>query len=130
MKNFYEYGNPRLDGNNEIEDCYIRALVLATKKDYDYIESLFLKKQKEKDIEHINSWENIVLVLKDFGYDYVEIKHPSDTKNRKRISTFLKTHKEKYIIRSKGHLCYAENGKVIDTWDSSNNIILGYWKIK
>lgn len=130
MKNYYEYGNPRFDGRNDLGDCYIRAVVLATKKDYDDIESLYKTIQKENNHKLPNSWENIVKVLEFLGYQYIQVKHPFDTRGRQKISTFLKTHKGKYIIKSKEHLCYAENGKVIDTWDSSNKLLLGYWEIK
>lgn len=129
MQKFFEYGNPRFDGRH-IEDCYIRATVFATKKPYDEVEMLFQQKQIKLQTDMPNRPLVIEAVMRDMDYSFVETINPKTGMGNVRISTFLKNNKGRYILKSKGHLCYAENGKILDTWDSSQKLLMGYWIVK
>lgn len=128
MKNFFQYANPRFDKAN-IDDCYIRALAIALKMNYDEVESIFYKKQIELQSDLPNRPWVIKAILQDMGYKYTETINPLTGTGAMKIYSFLKENKGMYILESKGHLCYAENGKVFDTWDSSNKLLKGYWII-
>lgn len=129
MIGFYEYGNPRYDGNNNMEDCYIRATCFATGIDYENISQQFIEKQQELKAKRPNDQVVVNSIMKDLGYRFIETINPRTSNGSMKIFTFLKKNKGKYILKAKGHMVYAENGKVIDTWDSSNMLLLGYWEI-
>ena len=123
---FFEYGNPRFDGKY-LDDCYIRATTIATKRDYDEVAMLFHKKQKELQADLPNRPWVVEAVMKDLGYEFIDTINPKTCKGSIKIRTFLKNNRGKYILKSKEHVSYAEGGKVIDTWDSSKKLLIGYW---
>lgn len=128
MKDFFKYGNPRFD-NKKIDDCYIRAIVFASKMQYDEVEILFQRKQIELQADLPNRPCVVEAVIHDLGYSFTDTINPKTGRGSMRIYSFLKNNRGKYVLKLKNHLCYAENGKIIDTWDSSNNLLVGYWTV-
>lgn len=103
-------------------------MCLATGFDYDYIENFYCKVQNELNECIPNSQLVIDEVMKRLGYVYTEAYINKTTHKRERVSTFLKTHNGEYILKTKGHLCFCKAGKVMDTWDSSNCLLIGYFE--
>lgn len=125
-KNNYIFVNVRPDGKC-INDCYIRAIVLATDINYENVEKLFLKKQLCLNKNNPNDKEVVFSVLKDLGFVQFETINHNTNRGSMKISTFLLSHKEQYIIYTGNHIAYAENGIVFDTWNCTNCLLCGYF---
>jgi len=123
----YEFKNVRRDGKC-FNDCYIRAIVSATGMRYDEIEALYKKKQTELDAKRPNEKNVVFAVLQSLGFNQ-KVTFARGTK-MVRLSTFLRDNKGKYILYTRNHICYAENGTVFDTWDCTRCLLHGYFSIE
>ncbi len=123
----YEYRNPHPKGLNTT-DCVVRAVALAF--DADYIETRKILNQHKRFIG-IDSYKN-----KNFLYDYLEpyeriIIPKIKGKPRLNPEEFIKTYGNgTFIVKMAKHVVCIKNGKLLDTWDSSEKTIYTAWRIE
>lgn len=136
MQTVFEYTNPHPEGKKTI-DCVMRAITLATERDY-------LELRRE-----LNAFKRSLVTSKKFSryttykqspiyeewfktqnYNTIKITVVAGYK-RKTAKDFAKENPVgTYIVSMRKHLACIKDGKVLDTWDSSNKPIYKAWKIK
>ena len=126
---FYQFGKPSGEYPERNDDCYIYEVAIATGMSYSVLDSYYRKKQRELHADIPNDSYVVNKLLGELGY-VLHTRIPGcNNLKRQTIRTFLRTHKGKYLIDATEHITYAENGKVIDSWDSSRKIINGYYTL-
>ncbi len=119
----FQYYNANPLGKHE-EDCVCRAISLGLNEDYRVIEyKLFL-------ISELFECEELCMCCYQHLLEEVYKLKRNDNYRGTIINEFLDTHPYgKYLIRIDGHLTCAYNGKILDTWDTNNEIIDVVWEI-
>lgn len=123
----YEYTNPHPKGLNTT-DCVVRAVTLAFNADYIEIRKDL---NEHKRFIGLDSYKG-----KKFIYDYLEpyerLIIPSvKGKPRMKAKEFIETYGTgTFIVKMAKHLVCIKNGKLLDTWDSSEKTIYTAWRIE
>ena len=120
----YYNANPK---NNFVGDCVARAISKATGNSWECV----IRDMTEYGIKHgttFNDKKNIRSYLKSLGW--VKHSEPRDRNNKKVIAKdFLKDNHIRKAIANVGshHIVAIEDGKIVDTWNSSYETIHSYW---
>lgn len=121
----YEYfnNNPK---NQRVGDCAVRAISKAIGTDWaDAYIGLCAEGLSLRDMPNSNYvWG---MYLKKFGF--TEHMISSVCPDCVTVGQFAKDHpKGRYVIATQNHVVAVVNGTIFDTWDSSNEIALFYYK--
>lgn len=104
-------------------DCTTRALAYVLKgiMSYNEIEEkqYSLAKVRGTRRNTTGTWD---LVLREFGYSWIQIKSGNYTQ-RGKLANLLAFQKEPILAVSRTHVAALHNGEIIDTWDSSRGKI-------
>lgn len=124
----FEYTNPH-PKELKTGDCVVRAITLAFNADYietrkslnEHKRFIGAESYKEKRFinDYLEPYERLLIpVLKGVP--------------RMKARTFIEKfgNEGTFIIRMAGHLACIKNGKLLDTWDSSNKAIYTAWRIE
>ncbi len=125
--NIYEYFNPH-PKNLLTTDCVVRAVAIAFDKDYLETRRELNKAKRDLGFESYKDNKFIYKYLEQF--DRIIIKVPKG-KPRMKAESFIELFKEgTYIVKMSKHIACIKDGKLLDTWDSSERSIYTAWKIK
>ena len=117
--------NPNPDGLN-VGDCSVRAISIATEKPWNtvYME-LALQGFKMKDMPSSNRvWSSY---LDEQGYKLYLI--PDSCPECYTVQDFCREYpKGTYIVGTGSHVIAVKEGSVMDTWDSTSERPLYFWK--
>lgn len=137
MSSIYVYANPHPHGI-ETRDCVVRAIALATGRDYKELR------------RELNAFKRVLVASKKFSR-YTSYKQQPileewfKSKNYSTISFGVVRAGEKrkiakefakenpagtYILSMRRHIVCVKEGKILDTWDSSNKPVYKAWRIK
>ena len=110
--------NPK---NNNVTDCFIRALSCATNKSWDYT---FNK------ISNMAQWAGTTMDNRDFILEYLDRNYKRLPKFRGTIDEVSNYYKKNIIlVTTVGHIVCSKYGKIYDTWDSSKKLVEYVWLI-
>ena len=129
---YYEYTNPHPESKKNLGDCVYRALSIATGKDwltiYDELSALG---------REMLAPPNDTTVYSAY-LDKIAERVPAIVK-KKRVTAnnlarlqqqSIDEHDSVHVIRTAHHLATVRDGKLRDTWDSSDKAGYIIWKIK
>lgn len=123
----FDNQNPK--GLVQAGDCVIRAIALATKKEWKQVMMELAELSCETGYAP-NMTENFNIYLERNGWKKMPMpKHDNGTKYTTK--EFCQAHKTgTFVVNIAGHTFCVKNGKVHDTWDVSkcSNRIGNYWK--
>lgn len=119
----YYNANPR---RRNVDDCTVRAISLATDRSWD------------ETFESLCKFAQIQAIMpNDVTYidDYLESKFEQvyDFKQNKKITVgrFADEHPYgTYLITMNGHITCLKNGEIYDTFDPSDRVVWGAYKVK
>lgn len=94
-----------------IDDCAIRAITLATKKDYFDVMDGLIDVADEHDWA-IDELRTINKYLTSIGWELCELKGYKPT-----VKQFATEITDPCIVIVKGHATFTENGNTYDTWN-------------
>lgn len=117
----YRYYNAN-PNNNNVTDCFIRSLSVATSKSWDYTYNK---------ISDMAQWNGTTMDNRAFIIKYLD-------RNFKRMPKFHGTIGEAsdyyydsiILITTPGHIVCSKKGILYDTWDSSNKEAEYIWKVE
>lgn len=119
MYNYYN-ANPF---KRNVNDCSVRAISLATNRTWDQTYNLLSDYARE---------QGITFSEVEFIDDFLAERYDRFCPDRK-ISTlqdFLDLNlKGRYLITMRGHITCVIDGTIYDTFDCSNNIVWGIYKV-
>lgn len=123
----YKYYNPN-PKNKRVGDCVIRAIAKAL--DIDWSEAYILaitEGYSQKDMPSSNYvWG---LVLKKHGFEKFLIAENNDCVDCITAEAFCLLHSHgTYVLGFGSHVATVKDGYIYDSWDSTNEIPLYYWK--
>lgn len=121
----WKFYNPNPSGNY-VGDCVIRALALATGRDW---ESTYLSVVMQGYDMHDMPASNAVwgAFLKSHGWKRYII--PNECPDCYTIKNFAADNPEGlYILATGSHVVTVKDGFYYDTWDSGNEIPIYFWK--
>jgi len=119
------YTNPNPKGAH-VGDCAVRAIALATGRSWDEAYRLLTDYGfRMKNLPNADSvWSK---VLKDQGF--IRRAIPDTCPSCYTIRDFAEDHpKGAYIVSSGSHVVAVINGNIRDTWDSSDEVPIMYWR--
>lgn len=123
MINQFDYYNANPLGKNE-QDCVCRAISTAVGEDYNKIN------YKLHLIAELFDCDKLCICCYQHLLDGVYNLKRMNYCRGMTISEFLYNFpKDNFLIRVNGHLTYARDGKVRDTWDCTNEIIDVVWEV-
>lgn len=120
----YYNANPR---NNFVGDCVARAMSACMDTTWADI----IREMTEYGIANgrtFNDRKNITSFLKSKGW--VKHSEPRDVFNYKiKAKDYLREHHidKAFVNLGNAHVAAIEDGRILDTWDSSDEIIHTYW---
>ena len=112
--------------NNLVGDCVIRAISIATSTDWDTVyANICVQGYEMKDMPSSNSvWSAFLL---NNGFKRYVI--PNECPDCYTVKDFCKDHSRGCFILATGtHVVTCINGNHFDTWDSSNEVPIFYFK--
>lgn len=111
--------NPR---NNNVTDCFIRSLSVATNKSWDYT---FNK------ISDIAQWDGTTMDNREFIIEYLDRNFIRMPRFYGTIRQASKKYKNDIIlVTTPGHIVCSKYGTIYDTWDSSNKDVEFIWRVE
>lgn len=132
MSKYYEYTNPHPEDSKKVGDCTIRAICIATGKDwltvYDELAAL-----GREQLAPMTDMKTITAYMENIAE-----KVPAIVKKKRVTANNLARlqqqstdeHDSIHVIRTAHHLATVRDGKLRDTWDSSDRAGYIIWKIK
>lgn len=123
---YFRFYQPNPDKTKDKGDCAIRALCAATGKSWlDVFDALVASARKRFCLP--NDMDNIAGFLETEGFTPCNI-HPKKGQKRPTMKDLLKRHPNTVLVgRCAHHVLCARDGKVMDTWDSSERPLYKYW---
>ena len=123
----FEFYNPHPRGILT-GDCVVRAVSIATGKDYLACRRELNKAKKELGYDTYTRTD----FVKEYLTRYKKVScQPVAGRKRVRGFDFAKSHSNGvYILHMRHHVVACVKGKILDTWDSSNNIVYCAWVIE
>lgn len=121
----FVFYNPNPE-NNLVGDCVIRAISIATQRDWDSVYAdICVQGYKMKDMPSSNAvWGAF---LSDHGFKRYII--PNSCPNCYTVADFCEDNPEGYYILATGtHVVTVIEGNHFDTWDSSKEVPTYYWQ--
>ena len=121
----YEYWNPSPNGMR-VGDCSVRALSKILGIDWETAYTMLcLKGFSRFDMPNSNAVINSALAEHGFMREVI----PNTCPDCYTIGDFAEDHPEgKYVVGTGDHVVAVVDGKIYDTWDSSNEIPIFYWE--
>ena len=128
----YEYTNPHPSNDKKLGDCVIRALSIATGKDWLTIYDELAKIGREQ-LAPMTDMKTVHAYIETLNTEKIPVKFEDAKtgKTRRITARVLATapNKATYIIRTAGHLATVKDGKLRDTCDSLDRAGYIVWKI-
>ncbi len=122
----YEFTNPHPKGI-KTSDCVVRAVALAFDKDYLEARRELNKAKRESKFDSYKDTKFIYDYLKEYERLIIAVERG---KPRMKADEFVwKYGKGTYIVKMAKHIACIKDGKLLDTWDSSEKTIYTAWKI-
>ena len=122
----YEFTNPHPKGI-KTGDCVVRAVALAFDKDYLEARRELNKAKRELKFDSYKDAKFIYDYLKEYERLIIAVERG---KPRMKAAEFVwKYGKGTYIVKMAKHIACIKDGKLLDTWDSSEKTIYTAWKI-
>lgn len=121
----FVFYNPNPE-NNLVGDCVIRAISIATQRDWDSVYAdICVQGYKMKDMPSSNAvWGAF---LSDHGFKRYII--PNSCPNCYTVADFCEDNPEGcYILATGTHVVTSIDGNHFDTWDSSKEVPTYYWQ--
>lgn len=121
----FEFYNPN-PKHQRVGDCTVRAISKAIGTDWaDAYIGLCAEGLALRDMPSSNYvWG---MYLKKFGFQEYPIN--SICPDCVTVAKFAEDHpKGRYVVACQNHVCTIINGTIFDAWDSSNEIVLFYYK--
>lgn len=97
--------------NKCIDDCAIRAITLATKKDYMNVMDGLIAVADEHNWE-IDELRTITKYLTSIGWEFCELEGHKPT-----VKQFATAITDPRIVIVNGHATFTKNGNTYDTWN-------------
>ena len=121
----YELWNPSPVGA-KVGDCAVRALTKALDVDWKTAYTILTVKGFEmSDMPNANAVINAVLTDAGFTREVI----PNTCPNCYTIGEFAREHPEgMYVVGTGDHVVAVKDGKIFDSWNSSNEIPIFYWQ--
>lgn len=117
--------NPK---NKKTSDCVIRAIVLASGKDYNVVlEDLY--KVMKKTGYMMNEKRCYEKLLDSYGF--IKIKQPKRNDNTKylvnELDELIDSNQYDIVVSMANHLTCIKNNTIIDTWDCGRKTVSNYF---
>lgn len=125
---YFKYFQPnKKDLKDNYDDCVVRSLVAVTDKNWVWVFDELCSVARD-----IQCMPNNKMCYEEFlkrnGFKYRGISNKKGSK-RPTVLSFTKEHKQgKYVLVVANHLVSLVNGKYLDTWDSGDKSMYGYWE--
>ena len=122
--NTYRYFNANPVGNRT-DDCSVRAVAVALDVDWDTAFDLIADNARDMgQLMHRNvAWWS---VLRQYGFYRAVI--PNTCPDCYSVRDFCRDHpRGVYVLGFYDHVAAVVDGRLIDSWDSSNEIPIYYW---
>lgn len=114
----YYNSNPK---NNNVTDCFIRSLSVATGESWDYTYNK---------ISDIAQWNGTTMDDRDFIIEYLDRNFERMPKFYGTIGEASKYYKNNVVlISTRGHIVCSCYNNLYDTWDSSNEEAEYIWRV-
>lgn len=124
----FSYNNPHPE-KKIVGDCVVRAVVIA--RGTDYLEQRLELQRFNRKVKG-KSYKNITVLrkyLKELGFEWVPFQAVKG-QPRMRGTDFVKLYpKGTYILNLARHIVAVVDGVFQDTWDSTNKVVYGMWKV-
>ena len=125
-----QYFNPHPKGKL-VNDCVKRALTLATGKSYQEISLALNRYKKITNSKSFNSRKNVKeFIEKELGYKKLSFPAVAGMPRMNGYIFTKKYPKGKYILNMAKHLVTCVDGKLYDTFDSSDKCVYSAWVVK
>ena len=123
---YYHFFQPNPEPSKRKGDCVIRALCVATDQDWlTVFDEIVQIARKQFDI--INGNNVYPEYLKKYGFTEYKVTNKKGTK-RPTMKSLIKQYPDKIIVgHCSKHVTCAKNGKVYDTWDTTERPLYKYW---
>jgi hypothetical protein len=110
------------------EDCATRALAIALELDYKDARAILMKHSKmgrlgSGAISRGVYKEDLDSALRSLGWKWVSVK-----KIAGRKAKYTDIDSTRFIARMAKHFVAVVNGNILDTFDSSDKMVYGYWE--
>ena len=121
------YYNPSPVGN-KVGDCAVRAVSKALGVDWDTAYTMLAVKGFEMaDLPNSNAVINALMIEKNFDREII----PNTCPVCYTVADFAADHPQGvYLLGTGTHVVTVEDGNIYDSWDSSYEIPLYYWRKK
>lgn len=125
----FKYNNPHPEGKHTT-DCVVRAITLATDKDYLEVRRHLNRIKKELKEPHYKTGKFMHKYAKHSNWNKISFPVIKGVP-RLRGKDFTKQYpKGTYILNLAKHIVAVVDGKYLDTWDSTDRIIYNAWEVK
>ena len=123
---YYQYYQPNPDPAKAKGDCVIRALCAATESEWiDVFDQLTYIARNTYDIP--NGKDCFTTFLANHQFTQYKVTNKKGTK-RPTMKSLIKQYPDKIIVgHCSHHLTCARDGKVRDTWDTTEKPLYSYW---
>lgn len=119
-KDIFVFANPHPQ-QKRVGDCFKRAITLAENRDY---RDVSLELNRLKNIIGTSSYNS------DYNIETYCRKYTKINIKPMTCETFCRTYKSGvYVIMSEGHVMCIKDGKVYDTWNSTQERIIDAYKV-
>ena len=118
----FMYTNPHPKDSKTIGDCVIRAISIATKKDWLTVYDELTAIGRE-----VLAPPTDIKVIREY-MDGIAERVPA-MKNRKRLLPTDLPKSGTFVVRQSHHLTCVRNGKIRDTWNSGNKSAYIIWRV-
>ena len=127
-KTLHQYVNPN-PLKKETGDCVFRACAVATGKDWDTVYRELFEIGFELKVPP-NMKEAYESYLTSLGFDYkgISAKKGSKRPTVSQMAKLTKGNNKVIVCRVANHIVTVKGGRIMDTWDSGNCSLYGYWE--
>lgn len=125
LKSPFEFSNPHPE-NKRVKDCVKRAFTIATGEDYMAIQRELNRIKRETNLGN-DAWREFI---KRRGWRKLSFPAEFGLPRMNGKNFVLNYPKGIYVLRMARHLATVKDGKLLDTWDSSNKCVYNAWEVK
>lgn len=119
----FKYFNPHPKGCLS-DDCVKRAIVVTTGWDYMTVQKKLGECKRLSGAKSYNSTQSLSLALSSIGAEPLKLKGEITARE------FCRKHRRgRFILDMAEHWCGAVDGDIYDTWDCSDEPLLGVFKV-
>lgn len=121
----YIYYDVTPDGESNKSNCVTRALTLASGLPYYEVRKLLMQNAEYNDCEELCVCCYNALIEDYFGYKPVYVPYGVTVKE------FAEAHRKGvYLVRMDGHISVVMQGKSVDIFDCTKEVVTHCWKVK